>query len=231
MSSKLRTVEISKITRPVIFLLLLAGIVMVIKNWELIHPVAVQQWIEGVGPLAPLLFMLLFALSAVLFIPATVMVLAGGALFGPWMGAFYNITGATLGAILAFLISRYLARDWAEHRAGSKLRVIMLGVKEEGWKFVLLIRLAGFPYFILNYILGLTPLRLGPYAIASYLGLAPSTAAVTYAGHVGFEAVSGGEDITGKIVTAIALIGAVALIPVVIRIVKKRKTRPPEPPA
>ncbi len=224
MSGSVRAPWLSTLSRLGVLLVLAAGVALVIANREAISPAAVQAWVGRAGILAPLLFMALFSLSALLFIPATVMVLAGGALFGPWLGAFYNVTGATLGAVLAFLISRYLAHDWAQRKAGGLLRVIMTGVRDEGWKFVLFIRLAGFPYFLLNYVLGLTPIRVGHYAFASYLGLAPSMAAITYAGHVGFEALSGGEGVIGKLMLAIALVGLAALVPVVIRILKRRRT-------
>lgn len=223
MSSHPRNVFLSRFLRLLLILLLLAGLVALATRWDLVHPAVVKAQVEAAGALAPLVFVALFVVAAVLFVPATVMLLAGGALFGPWLGSLYNMAGSTLGAAAAFLIARYLARDWAERRAGNRLRQFMDGVREEGWKFVAAARLAGLPYFLLNYALGLTSIGLVHYSVASLLGLLPSLVAITYAGHVGFEAVGGGEGTIGKMVAAIALVGVAALVPVLVRIYKRRR--------
>ena len=79
------------------------------------------------------------------------------------------------------------------------------------------------PYFVLNYVLGLTPIGVTPYAVASFLGLLPSMSAITYAGHVGFEAINSSDGLTGKLILAVALVGLAALVPIVVRILRKRK--------
>lgn len=222
----------TRILRLVVALLLAGGVMLVASHWELLDPRVVRERVAEAGALAPVVFILLFAASAVLFIPATFMVLAGGALFGPWLGLLCNITGGTIGAVLAFLISRYLARDLVQQWAGRRLRLMMQGVREQGWKFVVAIRLAGVPYFVLNYMLGLTPLGVVQYTLASFISMLPATAAVTYAGHVGFQAVSTGEGVLGKIILAISLVGLAALIPLLVSILrrKNRGTNPGEPP-
>ena len=85
-------------------------------------PLALEAWVREAGPVAPLLFMLIYAVAAVLFLPGSVLTLAGGALFGPVLGTFYNLTGATLGATLAFLIARYLASDWVAEKTGGRVK-------------------------------------------------------------------------------------------------------------
>jgi uncharacterized membrane protein YdjX (TVP38/TMEM64 family) len=214
--------RLNRIIRILLFLVIAVGVTLVIKNWQLVHPSAVQEWVNSVGVLGPLFFILLFGIAAVLFIPATVMVLAGGALFGPVLGTIYNICGASVGAVLAFVLSRYLVSEWAQRRTGSRLKFIMDGVRDEGWKFVALVRIAGVPYFVLNWALGLTPIRLLPYTLATIVGVAPSTAAITYAGYVGFEAFEGNEGLTGKLVTALALVAVMILIPIILRIIRGR---------
>jgi uncharacterized membrane protein YdjX (TVP38/TMEM64 family) len=212
----------ARMLKILLIVLILAGVFLAIKNWEFLDPRIIQEYVKSAGSLAPLLFIIMFSIAAVFFIPATVMILTGGALFGPVLGSVYNISGATLGAVFAFLISRYLAQEWAHQRAGSRLRYMLDGVKTEGWKFVFLVRLAGVPYFVLNYALGLTPVRLLPYTFATIGGIAPATCAVTYAGYVGYEAISGESEMAGKVITALALVAASALIPVVLRIVRRR---------
>ena len=214
---------LGRFLRLALLVVLVAGVTAVAANLELVHPRAIQERVAEAGALAPVVFVLVFTAGAVLFIPGSVLVLAGGALFGPWLGLACNLAGSTSGAVAAFLVSRYLARDIAERRAGGRLKLIMAGVREEGWRFVLAVRLAGVPFFLLNYMLGLTPIGLGPYAAASAAGMLPAIAAMTYAGHIGFEAVTGGEGVIGKLVLAIALMGVVVLIPVLVRIFRKRR--------
>ncbi len=224
MSTSARIAFFSRFLRLALILLLLAGVAALGTHWDLVHPSVVQARVEAAGVLAPLVFVALFVVAAVLFVPATVMMLAGGALFGPWLGTLYNTAGSTLGAMAAFLIARYLARDWAERRAGNRLRQFMAGVREEGWKFVAAARLAGLPYFLLNYALGLTSIGLVPYSIASTLGLLPSMAAITYAGHIGFEAIGSEDGMVGKLMLAVVLVGVAALVPVLVRIYKRRRS-------
>lgn len=223
MPTESRLVILHRLLRIFLLIALVGALIVLAGHWDLVHPDTIRGWVRDAGVLGPVVFMLLFAVSAVLFVPGTVMTLAGGALFGPWLGTFYNISGATLGALISFLIARYLARDWAQRRAGRRLRLMMLGVEEEGWKFVLAMRLAGFPYFVLNYMLGLTPVRVIAYTVASFFGMLPALAAGTYAGHVGFQAMGGEEGVLGKIVIAIALVGLAALIPIVVRIVRRKR--------
>ena len=151
----------TKIIRWVLFSLLLAGIAVVAYNREQFNAEVLQQWVDQAGTAAPLLFMLVYALGTVVFLPGSVLTLAGGALFGPLLGTFYNLTGATIGALLAFLVARYLASDWVEQKSGGRLKQLKQGVEKEGWRFVAFVRLVPlFPFNLLNYALGLTRIRL-----------------------------------------------------------------------
>ncbi len=174
--------------------------------------------INQAGMLGPLLFMAIYALATVLFLPGSVLTLAGGALFGPVAGTFYNLTGATLGATLAFLVARYIASDWVARKAGGRLKQLMEGVENEGWRFVAFTRLVPlFPFFLLNYALGLTRLRLSHYILASYVFMFPGALAFTYLGYAGREAVAGGEGMIQKGLLALALLAVVAFLPRFIR--------------
>jgi uncharacterized membrane protein YdjX (TVP38/TMEM64 family) len=164
--------------------------------------------------LAWIAFILLYALATVFFLPGSMLTLAGGSLFGPVLGTFVNLTGATLGATIAFLISRYLASDWVEEKSGGRLKRLKEGVESEGWRFVAFVRLVPiFPFNLLNYALGLTRIRLLHYVIASYLCMLPGAIAYTYLGYAGREAVAGGEGLIQKGLLALALLAAVAFLP------------------
>jgi uncharacterized membrane protein YdjX (TVP38/TMEM64 family) len=160
--------------RILLGLVLLTGIGLALLYRDRLDLAALEQWVQSAGLAAPLLFMLVYAIAAVFFLPGSVLTLAGGALFGPVLGTFYNLTGATLGALLAFLVARYLASDWVAQRAGGRLKQLIAGVEEEGWRFVAFTRLVPlFPFNLLNYALGLTRIRLWHYLLATYVCMLP----------------------------------------------------------
>ncbi|MDT8384133.1 MAG: VTT domain-containing protein [Gammaproteobacteria bacterium] len=213
-----------KFFRIVLFILLIVGIALAVINREAFDAAALEIWVRDAGPAGPLLFMLIYALGTVLFLPGSVLTLAGGALFGPVLGTLYNLTGATLGATLAFLVSRYLASAWVEKKTGGRLQQLKQGVEGEGWRFVAFVRLVPlFPFNLLNYALGLTRIRLSHYIIASYLCMLPGALAYTYLGYAGREAVAGGSGMIQKGLLALALLAVVAFLP---RLIGRLRQRP-----
>lgn len=219
------TPSLRTLVRSALFLLLVVGIGLAVAYRDHFDAAALEAWVQGSsGAAAPVLFMVVYALGTVLFLPGSVLTLAGGALFGPVWGTLYNLTGATIGATLAFLVARYLAGDWVERKAGGRLRQLKQGVESEGWRFVAFVRLVPlFPFNLLNYALGLTRIRLSHYIIASYLCMLPGAVAYTYLGYAGREAVAGGEGLIQKILLAIALLAVVAFLP---RLIGRLRRRP-----
>ena len=204
----------NKLLRSLLFLALVVGVVLAVLYRDRFDAQTLATWTENAGPAAPLLFVLIYAVATVLFLPGSVITLAGGALFGPLLGTFYNLTGATIGATLAFLLSRYLASDWVAARTGGRLKQLVKGVEDEGWRFVAFVRLVPlFPFNLLNYALGLTRIPLLHYVIASYVCMLPGAIAYTYLGYAGREAVAGGEGLIQKGLLALALLAAVAFLP------------------
>lgn len=204
--------------------MLLAGVALAVANRERLDAAAVELWVQEAGIWAPLAFVALYALAAVLFMPGSVLTLAGGALFGPLWGTLYNLAGATLGATLAFLAARYLAADWVARRAGGRVRRLVAGVEAEGWRFVAFVRLVPlFPFNLLNYALGLTRIRTLSYAVATLVFMAPAAIAYTYVGYAGREALAGGEGMLRKALLALGLLAAVAFLP---RLVARLRRRP-----
>lgn len=205
-------------TKPVLRGLLLiavvAGVALAIVYREAFDAAVLQQWIADFGAAAPVVFVLLYAMATVMFLPGSVMTLAGGALFGPLWGTLYNLVGATLGALLAFLIARYLASDWAERRSHGRIGRLKQGVEAEGWRFVAFVRLVPlFPFNALNYALGLTRIRLSHYLVTSLVCMFPAALAYTYLGYAGREALAGGEGLLQKGLLALALLAVVLFLP------------------
>jgi uncharacterized membrane protein YdjX (TVP38/TMEM64 family)/rhodanese-related sulfurtransferase len=197
--------------------LLSALLVTALAVWSLRGHLAldgVLAWIEQAGPWGPVVFMLLYALGTLLFVPGLALTLAGGALFGPWLGTLCNLGGALLGSTLAFLLARYLAADWVEARLGGRLRQIKRGVEAEGWRFVAFVRLVPlFPFILLNYALGLTRIPLPTYVLVSAFAMLPAAAAYTWLGHAGRAAVEGSRSLAQTVVVAGTLLALVLLLP------------------
>ena len=203
-----------KILHYLIMALLLTGIVVAVIYREQLNAEALQNWVKDFGAAGPVIFMLVYIVGTVFFLPGSVLTLAGGALFGPIWGTFYNLTAATVGAIISFIAARYLAHDWVERKTGGRLKALKQGVEAEGWKFVAFVRLVPlFPFNLLNYALGLTKIKLSHYSLATYICMLPGAIAYTYLGYVGREAVAGGEAIIQKVMLGIALLAVVSFLP------------------
>lgn len=212
------------VLRVIVALLLLAALGAAVVYRDRLDPAALQAWVEGAGAAGPLLFMALYALATVLFLPGSVLTLAGGALFGPLWGTLWNLAGATLGAALAFVIARYLGADWVSRRAGPRLSRLNEGVSSEGWRFIAFVRLVPvFPFNLLNYALGLTRIPFLAYVVASGIFMLPGAFAYTWLGYAGREALGGGEGMIRNLGIALALLAAVAFLP---RLVRKLREKP-----
>lgn len=142
------------------------------------------EYVAGLGVWGPVVFILGYAVAAVAFIPGSLLTLAAGAIFGLAWGTVYTLIGATLGAGLAFLVARYVARGAIERRiaGNAKFAAIDRAVGREGFKIVALLRLSPiFPFNLLNYALGLTRVRFVHYLAAS-LAMLPGTLLYVYYG-------------------------------------------------
>ncbi len=210
--------------RLLLFLVLVLAIGLALHYRAAFDVQVLTAWVRAAGPWAPLLFVGLYAIGTLLFLPGSVLTLAGGVLFGPVYGVLYNLTGATLGAGLAFLAARYLASDWVAARAGGRLRQLLAGVEVEGWRFVAFVRLVPlFPFNLLNYALGLTRIPFVHYLWASWIFMLPASIAYTYVGYAGREALAGDEQLIYKALLALGLLGAVAFLP---RVIGRMRERP-----
>ena len=213
-----------KLFKVILFLLVVTGIGVAVVFRDYLAISEMEVWIRSAGIAGPVVFVLIYALAAVLFLPGSVLTLAGGALFGPVWGTVFNLAGATIGATISFLIARYLASNWVENKTGGRLKQIKNGVEGEGWRFVAFVRLVPlFPFNVLNYALGLTHIKLSHYIIASLVCMAPGGIAYTYLGYAGREAVAGGEGLVQKIMLALALLAVVVFLP---RFVGKIRQKP-----
>jgi uncharacterized membrane protein YdjX (TVP38/TMEM64 family) len=212
----------NKLLRILLLVAVVIGIFAVVIYRDQLDAAALQAWINQAGAAAPLLFMLIYIIGTVLFFPGSVLTLLGGALFGPVAGTFYNLTAATIGAMLSFLAARFLASDWVSNKTGGRLKQLITGVENEGWRFVAFVRLVPlFPFNLLNYALGLTRISFSQYSLATYLFMLPGALAYTYLGYIGREAATGGEDLVQKIMLALALLAIVSFLPRIVGNLRK----------
>ncbi len=145
------------------------------------------HWIEGIGPAAPVVFLLVYTVAAVFFMPSFLLTFAGGVLFNFWIASVLSILGSGLGAVSAFLIGRYLARATVEKWASriKEFGRIAALAEKKGWKIVLLARLSPvFPFLIGNYAFGTTRMPASHYFFASLAGTIPSALVYTYSGRL-----------------------------------------------
>ena len=133
----------------------------------------------------PILLSCLYIVTTVLALPGVILTLGAGAAFGVAMGVAIVSIGSTLGATAAFLVGRHVARDWLRRRIEQRPRfqAVDEAVREDGFRIVLLTRLSPvFPFVIMNYVYGLTSVRLRTYVLASWLGLLPGTVLYVWIG-------------------------------------------------
>ena len=114
---------------------------------------------------------------------AAIMTLAGGAVFGLLWGTVVVSFASTMGATVAFIVSRYILRDGIQRRYGDRLKTINAGVERDGGFYLFTMRLVpAFPFFIINLVMGLTPMRTITFALVSQLGMLPGTIVYVNAG-------------------------------------------------
>jgi len=148
--------------------------------------------IQSLGPAAPIAFILIYAFAVVALIPASLLTIAGGAVFGLVRGVVFSLIGATLGSTVAFLLGRYVARRLVARRLAAmpRFQAIEKAVSARGRRIVFLLRLSPvIPFNFLNYALGLTTISAWDFVAAS-LGTIPGAFVYTYAGMVTGEALA-----------------------------------------
>ena len=143
----------------------------------------VRDWIDGYGAAGPLVFIAVSASLTVVLFPGPVLAGASGLLFGTALGTPVSIASATLGATVAFSISRWWAHDAVVALAGPRVHALRAWIGRRGFLTVLYARIApGVPYTLVNYAAGLTPVALGAFVAATAIGVAPRAFAYTALG-------------------------------------------------
>ncbi|MFT5207108.1 MAG: putative membrane protein YdjX (TVP38/TMEM64 family) [Candidatus Omnitrophota bacterium] len=203
------------------------GLIVLFKNLNIQSKLdAFMDWIPTLGLWAPIAFVFIYAISAVLFIPASALTLGAGAIFGVWQGVLIVSIASTSGAVLSFLIGRYFARDFIAKKVETnpKFKAIDDAVASEGWKIVGLTRLSPvFPFSLLNYGYGITKVSLKEYFLASWIGMLPGTIMYVYLGAIAGTLANSAERTKTAGEWALLIIGLLATIIVTVYITRIAK--------
>jgi uncharacterized membrane protein YdjX (TVP38/TMEM64 family) len=189
----------------------LAALVLVLALSGSISASRVRGWVDGYGVAGPLVFIAVSASLTVVLFPGPVLAAASGLLFGTALGTPVSIASATLGATLAFSLSRWWAHDAVVALAGPRIAALRAWVGRRGFLTVLYARIApGVPYTLVNYAAGLTPIALRSFVAATAIGVAPRAFAYTALGG------SLGNLGSPEAIAAVAVLVAMALVGVVL---------------
>jgi uncharacterized membrane protein YdjX (TVP38/TMEM64 family) len=191
----------------------------------------ILTWVQGLGAIAPVAFILIYNFATVFLIPGSVLTLGGGVLFGLVWGSIYVLIAATLGATIAFLIGRYFTQSWVKQQLNKypKFAAIETAVAKEGFKIVFLTRLSPlFPFNLLNYAFGITQVSLKDYVLGS-IGMIPGTILYVYFGSLAGNLATLGsrsqplDPQTAQLQWALKILGLIATIAVTVVITKIAK--------
>jgi uncharacterized membrane protein YdjX (TVP38/TMEM64 family) len=176
-------------------------------------------------------FVLVYIFQTAFFLPgAGILSLAAGAIFGVLQGTLFVVIGATIGGILAFLVSRTLLRDWVVRKFGGRMEGIDRGLRENGLSYLLFLRLVPvFPFFLVNLACGVTGLPFRTYALGTLFGVMPGCLVFVNAG-ASLAAIESVRQVASpRVLGSFALLGVFALLPTIINVVKKRRKGNPLP--
>lgn len=183
------------------------------------HRDALLTYTRDHYPLMVVGMIAVYTATAALSIPgATILSLATGFLFGRWAGTLIIVVSATAGATLVFLAARYLLADTIQRRLGERGRRLVRGFREDAFNYLLFLRLVPvFPFWLVNLAPALTGMRVGTYFGATAVGILPGSFVFAHLGMSLGRIDSVGELLSLKVLSALALLGLFALIPVVVR--------------
>jgi uncharacterized membrane protein YdjX (TVP38/TMEM64 family) len=228
-----------KHARNVVLLLLFIGIIIALRlsgvgdllTFENLqkNKDALLAYVRDNAVTSILVYIVTYVVVIALNLPGgAVLTMAGGYLFGTLPAVLYVNIGATAGAMLAFLSARYLLGDRLQERYRDRLDKFNKEMERNGSRYLLTLRLIPvFPFFVVNFLAGLTRVPFGTFAWTTSLGIIPGTAVFAYAGHQ-LEHVRSISDIfTGKVLSAFLILAAFTLAPAIIDRFRHRSSSPP----
>lgn len=204
--------------RLILLVLLAAGITAAWHWRAALDPAAIGDVTTRYPAIAPLVFLGLHIVGSLLFVPRTLLATAAGLVFGIVWGTVWAALGSVLGAVAGFWIARYVEPGLLHLDQSARIGPILDRIQRGGWRAVALVRLIPIiPHSLTNYGLGLTPMRLAPYAFGSLVGQLPMTIACVDLGAAGERLALGRAGWVTPTAIGAAALGLTLLIPVVAR--------------
>jgi uncharacterized membrane protein YdjX (TVP38/TMEM64 family) len=182
--------------------------------------------------MAPLVFMLIYAVATALSVPGgIVLTIAGGFMFGTWLGGLYVVIGATLGATAIFLIAKTALGDTLRTKAGPWLQKMEAGFKENALSYLLVLRLVPlFPFWLVNLVPAFLGVTLGTYVLGTFVGIIPGSFVFASAGSGAGAILDRGDTPDLGIIFEPAILGPIlglsllAMVPIIYRLFAAKKT-------
>ncbi len=193
-----------------------------VKDW--IH--SFINWVQHLGPIGVVVFIAVYAVATVLFLPGWIFTVGAGLVYGIVGGTLVALTGAVIGATLAFIVARYFVRKNIEDytKKNARFRAIDEAIGKNGWKIVGLLRLSPLiPFNLSNYFYGITSISLKAYVAVSAIGMIPGTLLYAYLGAIGKAGISGGKtqhSVAQYVLLGVGLLATIAVTILVSRIAK-----------
>lgn len=138
-----------------------------------VWPEALRAWIGGFGPFGPAVYVLIFVVRPLTFLPATVMTVASGLIWGPLGGTLFTLLGENISAGVAFWVARFLGREWTAGLENAVLNRLARRLSGDEFRTVLLLRLFFAPFDMVNFASGLTSMSYRSFAAATFVGIIP----------------------------------------------------------
>lgn len=190
----------------------------------------VADWVRDAGTLAFIAYLVIYTIATAFSLPAAgIITIAGGFLFGPWLGGGLSVIGATFGATILFLAARYAIADLLRDRAGPAIRKMEAGFKENALSYLLFLRLIPvFPFFVVNLVPAFLGVSLGTFVLGTFFGIIPGSLVFASLGD-GFSAVveKGGDIDLGiifepRFLLPILGLACLSLLPILYKKLKNR---------
>jgi len=159
-----------------------------------IQPDQLQSTLQQAGIWAPIAYIVIYVAATVLVMPSTALNLAGGAIFGPWLGTLWTSIAAVVAAVIAFMFTRTIGRDMVSRRVAARWQALDAEIQTGGLFYMFAIRLQPIiPYGLVNFVAGLTSIRFKDFFIGTALGTVPGIFPFVLLGSFGLKAIKTGE--------------------------------------
>ncbi len=221
--------------KKLIILAIFIAIVILAKIYELdtyfsfenlkVQKDTLTEYVNANYILAVAIFITVYIISVAFLLPiATILTLGGGFVFGSVFGIVFVNIGATIGAVLAFLFARYILGEKVQEKYKKQLEKFNKELEANKYQYLFTLRFMPiFPFFLVNFLCGVTKLDLKAFFITTSLGIIPGSFVYIYAGSQLASINSLGDIFTKEILFAFILLGLLTLMPVIIKKLKKQK--------